>query len=574
MVIRGYAFLASLRLSCTECFVFKTATDSEEISRRILDANSFVLASSSINECLQSMIPPDSTHLTALLARKSLRLSKAASGNYRGCTLCVSHISPDLDYVKVDDISTIQSIDIKLTIPINDSMKLALGRRLAKMFSFALPEMQLLLACIWCQVLDEAPMLLDGGWDELTSSGSKIAQSTGVLVRVPHCSVQPDPARGYARFSCRLKDLQLMPVRLIQPYSESRSYVAEACPIDFVGRKCVLPGDLCPRPIRLIRPSNKKGTYSIGEMKDPVPLLAGIPSFTIAELFASVVADLSAESRHQVAPSLVREIRKAKLLGISYCKVAAECSTCFKALVAPSVHKNKYVDVNSFEPALAGSESVDSLRPKAAINTHLRCPSQCGYGTASVKWECSGTLDDGTGQAKLYAERDAALVLLGLSDETVLEVEKAALANPLGVVFAKGLPPPSALFVAVESARNQAIKKLHESFVVGQPARTPIAEPDILRNLSCYDRGGFLLQRHCRCSREPMRDLTYYVRCKPLSDDVLQRGFLNPTEIDVIRPGPEGGRATVGNHAATYTLPPLKLVLVDVATPTKDDSGL
>jgi hypothetical protein len=130
------------------------------------------------------------------------------------------------------------------------------------------------------------------------------------------------------------------------------------------------------------------------------------------------------------------------------------------------------------------------------------------------------------------------------------------------------------MVVALDTARNRAIQSLHSEWSV-QPQhrrRTRITEEDILQRLGPYDRGDLLLQRHCRCSRVPTRDLVYYVRCKPVSDEVLRHGMLNPSEIDVLRPGIGGGRATVAKRA-TYSLPPLKLVLVDVATPpaTFDD---
>ena len=34
------------------------------------------------------------------------------------------------------------------------------------------------------------------------------------------------------------------------------------------------------------------------------------------------------------------------------------------------------------------------------------------YRFGAIKWECSGTLDDGTGQAVLYAERDVAMAVI------------------------------------------------------------------------------------------------------------------------------------------------------------------
>ena len=81
---------------------------------------------------------------------------------------------------------------------------------------------------------------------------------------------------------------------------------------------------------------------------------------------------------------------RAKILGITFCRAHIECASCFRVL-----------------------------------NTSCRvCPNGCSRSHATVKWEVSATIDDGTGQAKLYADRDAALLVLG-NDLDSRTVERA-----------------------------------------------------------------------------------------------------------------------------------------------------
>jgi hypothetical protein len=100
-------------------------------------------------------------------------------------------------------------------------------------------------------------------------------------------------------------------------------------------------------------------------------------------------------------------------------------------------------------------------------------------------------------------------------------------------------------------------------------ARLRLDDSKVLRHMEPGDRAEYLLQAHCRRSRRPSRPLTYYVRCKPLSDAVR---FVNHTEVEVAvtseRRAVEGRVSSTTRKAVTYALPPLKLNLVDLASPT------
>jgi hypothetical protein len=558
LVVQGCAFLVGIRLECSDSVVFRTHQREDSMSTN-KDPNSVMSdgGSVSIQECLVGPPRDESGFVFGLLTRKTFRAFKAANGIYKGCTVTLTHLPSSMPDFRVDDVYTAQSIDLKLSISVDDLMLIHLRRRLASTVCIGLPDRHLLVACIWWQVATRAPLLLDGGWDEFVPNGSSIAESSGVVVRAPLSAAHLEPSRGYMRFACEVDDLCLTSIQFRPPSTGLFSSPRSLPPIDFAMKKRVLPGDLSPRPLRRVRTLGVPSVVTIGELRVPAPRHAGISKYRLADLFDALVADLASKARTRVAPSLVREVRSAKLLGISYCQVVAECPACFKALVAPKA-KSRASD----------STSVSKGRLDENGETLLRCPDQCPPAAASVKWECSGTLDDGTGQAKLYAEREAAIALLGMSDAMFRDVEAAALSAEGGLVYSKGLPPRPDLVVALDTARHRSLQSLQSEWSVQpQRRRARITEDDILQRLSPYDRGDLLLQRHCRCSRTPTRELVYYVRCKPVSDEVLRHGMLNPSEIDVLRPGVGGGRSTIAKRA-TYTLPPLKLVLVDVASPS------
>jgi hypothetical protein len=70
-------------------------------------------------------------------------------------------------------------------------------------------------------------------------------------------------------------------------------------------------------------------------------------------------------------------------------------------------------------------------------------------------------------------------------------------------------------------------------------------------------RADYLMQQFCRTSKRPTRALNYYVNCKPLSDKMS----LSQTKVEIAAPGARGAALT--RDVGTYSLPPLKLNLVD-----------
>jgi hypothetical protein len=282
----------------------------------------------------------------------------------------------------------------------------------------------------------------------------------------------------------------------------------------------------------------------------------GIPACTLSQLFGDSCHSLQHRS-HALLPSLVREIRGATLT-LSFCKAWVECTKCFTSLVdrggrhhatntgsndtaAPSFWHNPLPIPNSI---IMAERPQPTERPIIRQSTtRLCCPNKCSLNDAAIRWECSGVLDDGTGQAKLYADREAALMILGMSRTLVEQIEQGAWLNPGGIIYSKGIVPNLRMDVlqAQESARKR---------------HTVLEERHVLACMTLTTRAIYLLQRHLR-QRDRRSDLVYYVRAKPLSDKVT----LNQTNVEASCEGYNGGVAK--RDVATYSLPPLKLDLVD-----------
>lgn len=161
--------------------------------------------------------------------------------------------------------------------------------------------------------------------------------------------------------------------------------------------------------------------------------------------------------------------------------------------------------------------------------------------------ECSGLIEDGTGRAKLYSERNSSLMLMGegLNIDTV---ELAAWHNPLGVTFTRNVPPKSHIKLAFFEAHSRLQRQNTQN----------TSDVDILKSLPLQVRAEYELERFCRESKEPLKEMDLLVRCKPVSGESL----IDHTEVPIMSmKGNEGDSTTL--KRSTFQLPLLKLSLVD-----------
>lgn len=533
----------------------------------------------SLEQCLNPTLWSEksmATSVVALLTRGVYKLGKVKSNVYSDYTIAIAHIPTKKIDQNFEVLSTLQCLDFKPTILLDPSKWCSLQNHFNALqaTTMTISEERLTLGVTWwrmaCCPLTCA--LQSGGWDDSVLKLGNF-KTFGVVIRIPSSCIYRDSKRGYTRIRGCLDHFDAH-LRMFDQcnYGEVIKSTTTGQWFDFVGSSdTLLPGNLDRRSRR-----RASGLLAHGEclMYRHTPE-SGIPRNRLSDLFTLLCYDLkSTEGRTYLAPSLTRAICGANFLGINYCRASAKCSKCYEALYNPETLNTDriYSQWNHAEP--------DRLMPEHRA-TLLCCPNGCRIDlNGIIKWECSGLIDDGTGQAKLYAEGDAAVCLLGLSKAALKNIESAIWESNRtdGFIYLRTIPPPSYLREAILIARAMALRNIQQ--MSGKDARH-MNDADVAQFMSPGHYGEYLFHSHCRTSFEPMRSLTYFVRCKPLSDST---NTLNQTEIDLVTTATSSTTTESRHHNSldneamifvtttttptqSYSLPPINLNLIDCSTP-------
>jgi hypothetical protein len=604
----GYCFFVALFLVCDHLLPFDPCAAPLNHTVRYntgqLQKNSPSTLLCSVAECLGSNIDnnksdneiisgTESTEsapaaFISLLARSSFKPHRVKNGMYRDYYITIAQAPfSSLNPIAIPDelngiheISCVQSIELKAHVAIDESMCKTLRRFMASFlddghnhsYNSNLDDQLGLCVARWkLAICGQTCALLGGGWDEAPGpSRIKKAAADGTIVQIPTKVLLRDHKHGYVRIRCTSDDIVASVITFSRYKSNDRTQWDKYLNFDFFGGKKFTEGSLDQRP------SRRQYDMAFGELLVE-QVASGVPTCSLAELFTTLCEALKSGSVENLSPSLVVEIRGAEFLGVSYCRAIAECSKCYATLHDPSSRTpenarkkniiNTYVSANlcmqrSFWHLPLPSRSTESNTQNALENgadlsksrwtSSLVCPNSCPvdeFGT--VKWECSGTLDDGTAQARLYAERQTALCLLGLPQSAIKCIEKAAWLNEDGVVFSKTMIPESDVRKAILSARTQA-----QNYLQVHKNVKSLNDSDVMVFLTPKFRAEYLMQTHCRFSTLPLRKLNYLVRVKPMSHEI---SMLDQTAVEINK-----------KDIATYTLPALSLKLVDCATSMLD----
>ncbi|CAJ1958562.1 unnamed protein product [Cylindrotheca closterium] len=508
------------------------------------------------------------------------------------CELNVCSLTEEihLQNLYLNGLSHLQSIDVKVSVLCPDSIRDRFKEAFACISGgVTLAEDECALGASWWTLADSGRTcaLTSGGYDELQPNAPKhMHNQLGIRLRIPLSAMQLG-GRGYVRCSVHSTEVEadFAPTMgtVDTPSDVSSENLAGNEPLSgfhFLGCRRVYDGILQRRPPRrlIFGPDSLR---SVGSLLYPPQ----VPTVEVSTLFSQLCLSLRGKDTNHIplAPSLVRQISHASFLGVLFCQVQCVCSKCFKPLEATRIDKHKKrrkeesLEEQSFWhlPHPNRSLELDVWNnetnldrpfpiPQPKIAKHIRdsplkCPSGHSSVSFEVRWECSGIVDDGTGQAKLYAERDAALTLLGMDAFTIKNIEEGIWSIPSGTIqFQKSVPPPEFLRAKVMHSviQNRRCKR-----------KNPLSllEPSF--------RAEYLLHHHCRSSPQPRRPLDYFVRCKPLSDQIPHLHH-TMVESSVVTRSVNGSReyALAIQDVATYSLPPLKLVLVDCAIPSDEDA--
>lgn len=518
----------------------------------------------SVQECLERTCYPEPierhTHIFGRLVRHrfSFRRVKPVEGNdgqmgkaYEGWSIVLGHVDPSAEDV-LDTPSALQSIEVRMSVYFGNS-----ARAMSNALTLAVRGLSDIPANITPdqETLGTAWWLVSGNSQSAPLLSGGLGIHPSVYLEIPYPSSCTFSKLGYQRFQCSPNEINSFFVcerRISNEHSSGNLYETE-----FSGK--YLPG-LLTRRLRREPPledCSNDSTRPIFSLLTKLKRRSGVPSATLAELHWDICFSLKEGDHTHLKPSLLRHIPNAKILGISFCRARVECTQCFKALTSGISSNNSHLP-KSRERSIGTVDNPPKLK--------LSCPSGCSRSHAVVKWECSATIDDGTGQAKLYAERESALLLLGCF--AVAEIEKGAWELETGVFFQPSLPMSSHLKQCLKDASTKA--RMKDGNLVKKRVNHNEDLKSWLSLLPADAKAEYLLHQLCRhwYQQNHSRKMDLLCRCKPLSEDVTS---VNHTDIQVAKAWISSEAGLDFGNASSATLPPLKLILEDACHPSEDD---
>jgi hypothetical protein len=565
-VISGQLFIACIQIHCSKIIAAgRTAPKQEE-------SDAFV----SIEECLQTASGCESQFqdmvAQGLMTHRCFRHKLQSDGSHKCCELKVSCIPKIENREGSLDTSCLQNIDVSICLKQNTAMILKLTERLSLVCQSASvsDSQKNIAACFWSLGDSGNTCVLTIGGTENLVLGSTY-RTTGAHVHFPVSAIERTPL-GFVQICCMHSDLSAHLCNLgIKGTAKRRVLCPNVSPdFDFESTPKI-PKGLLQRRLRRrhVINTNKRIDRVIGEMI-ATPSDA-IPCVSLSQLFDRMCKFLRDTDSVNLYPSVVQCISSATLIGISFCQVQTYCTKCFSRLVDMNQRGGRAAsslleetDEPSFWhlPDPKGMQRADLKPEQKPLSNNLKfdyeediqrsslqCPNRCLAHCYRAKWECSGTVDDGTGQATLYADGDAALTLLGMSEDVIQWIERGIWCFPGGVLtFKKSLPPSKQLREAVRNILILKVSTAEQTRLLSQPLRAE-----------------YLLHTHCRSSTQPQRPLDYYVRCKPLPDKMRH---LHHTTLDSCFASDTSDKASIFHgEVSSYSLPSLKLQLVDCSVP-------
>jgi hypothetical protein len=574
--VNGFIFLTAIHIECRDAQLLASPNNDEcsdvHLHRYLV----------SVDECLKS--PPNHfqghhphAKVKGILVRNTIKSSSKASGS-SSCQLTISssHSSYGFDSKWLDS-SCLQSINMRLSLEHNTARLIAFNKALDTHWqSVDITERQRTLGtCFWTLGnCGRAIAITLGGYEEENHCSSRDFFSFTTIF-VPSSAVHVGKG-GSMQLECGLDGLESSRLTVRQRKETSYNLLkGDSCNtpcFDFVGGKKFLTGMLYRRiERRNIFATEGINFRTVGEISSQVS--PAIPTCTIYDMIQSLCEELRDSSRCSLRPSLTRRVSCCRFLGVSYCEVRCACMKCFRPLTcSASEMKKKKLNKDGegteeptfwhIPPPLVSSlehhrtlpmpSSKNDQIPHHIRQSHLSCPNKCPKKFHGVKWECSGVLDDGTGQAQLYTERDTALTLLGMPAEHIQGIEHGVWFTTNGILKVQKTMAPS--------------KELRDNVKSLCRNRSTVVDP--IRILPPQLRAEYLLEHHCRSSTRSRRPLDYYVRCKSLDRKFhLEHGtvesFFGDGAVDRVT-------ALHRGETSTYKLPRLNLQLVDCGIPTNE----
>ncbi len=488
--------------------------------------------------------------INARLVCLNWKLCKPENDHYVGCTMNLSFL-PTKPKMEVDLLSRHQSTRLKLKIPLQQDNIDSINKVLKDFSS----SVKLMLNCIhlasaWREISEHylrCPLVTCG--DEGCLSSNIVATSfetKNVL------QVQEDAF-------CFVDAIHLS----IRKENTIKGGIKNA--ISSFNKRRYLPGNL---RISTKRKINENG--SVGKLLAPIEIFHGLPTMTIASMNYRLLQDKILQQQHL---NLVYRIANIQLLALRFCSIRIQCTKCFKYLTEVNTALSKNYD--STGNVLSSSHAIkierhfwnEPLQKKRRdnnlygqnnkyINSKLKCPSGCMIHHAVPKWELSAFVDDNTGLAKLYAERDVAKAFLG-SNLNVELIEEAAWQSEQGIVYQKG--------VVLNSKVKKSIRSLQKRLFCDGHVSVSSRQGDYSRDIPKKQRAQLELDYFAKRVRG---QLDIICRAKISTKDKIG---LRQSDLCTIAALGQDGRV-YSSSSKTNTVPLLELKLEDCSRCVEDAS--
>ena len=561
IVLRGHLFLLSIQIHYNYGDAVISAK-SKELSVGDMQDDLFLLSkySSPINlHPLTKLICNNqnatdienaSTHryYVGRFVRYHWKPRKIHKGIYNGCTMTISYLPTGTKEINFENLVRNQAVDIDLNISLKPINVMSMKKAVGLFLSLSLHEEVLSIACAW-RSLAEKGFICSTIIDDSNSSEPFITRK----VFVPYIN-------SFMGHSQSIDSIRLHVLKSLENVD---------CPIDLAVKSMValsagrlkLPGDL---DSIVNRGSNIKCGFRKRELVLPAESFDGVPSFSLMSLSYKLFHELNLS---QSAMQMVCRIADAYLSTLKYCAVKIQCTKCFQFLVDKDRNgkrnnlqncalvqiTERSNDITFWDRPLPMVQQRDEMKKSNhcyGSERILECPNGCEYHHAVAKWELSGIVEDRTGSAKLYAERESVVMLLGEGLDVKL-IEQGAWTSSSGIVFQRGIP----LKNCISSAQRLSFQQHN--------AASRVTSNKYTKNILMFspsERAKIALYHHCVKTREAkLQTFDLLCRCKRISKS---KPTFNRFEMNSISALGKNGKVIQLNHNSTMS-PIVELHLLD-----------
>jgi hypothetical protein len=461
------------------------------------------------------------------LLRQRWTLGKG-NNDYVGCQLAVSLADSNADG-KVVHLPVTLSVRLKIPTPPQQNEK---WNDIQTAYGISSKVIKMAMAWQYIAESSHAPLTL-GGWDEFYDCKPSI-QITEVNVLLPL-----DAAKT-SLIWIESFDIEVVHHKCSKETCRYFSVDShDKTTLTYMGGQYNYPGML-PRRLRRSLLHDKGSRKIYGEALVPHSMIAGPHETSLGLLYHMKMFGGNFE---QYTKKPVK-IRNANISKIRFCRARAECSRCH----SPLTRKKSITDRSFWNnplPIPNHRYSVTRYVQQRDLERRLACPNGCDCKYAYIKWELSAILEDSTGSAKIYSERETALLILGKGLDVGV-VEDGAWHSEDGIYFRIGFPLSREVKLQVERHISSSSKAFHKS-----SNGTKMIPRDFQAIYELY--------RHCTLSSSSYRKMDFlcsYKMPKPSAK------IADTTEITLLSSLGQG-QGIIQTFDTSTTLPGIELSLID-----------